>query len=308
MRMIMNAITKHDKTRNTGLIRERIQQLLPKILLAPTMLITFVFIYGFIIWTGVLSFTKSKMMPNYEFVGFSNYIKLFALDRWNVAYNNLIVFGFLFIVCSIIIGTMLAIFLDQKIRMEGVLRTIFLYPMALSLIVTGTAWKWILNPETGLQQIAHSLGFTNVKIDWLVNPDYVIYTLVIAAVWQASGFVMALMLAGLRGVDGSIIKAAQMDGASTTRIYWRIIMPMMRPVFFSAFIILSHLAIKSFDLVMVLTSGGPGYSSDLPATFMYQFTFARSQIGVGTASAMLTLMGFLAILVPYLYSEIRSQK
>ncbi len=289
-------------------LAEKIQTLLPKILLAPSMVITLVFVYGFIIWSGVLSFTKSRMLPNYEFVGFSNYEKLFALDRWTVAYQNLIIFGVLFIVASIIIGTLLAILLDQKIRMEGALRTIYLYPMAISLIVTGTAWKWILNPEIGIQKIVREMGFTDFTFDWLVNTDMVIYTLVIAAVWQASGFVMALMLAGLRGVDSSIIKAAQIDGASMPTIYRRIILPIMRPIVFSSFIILSHLAIKSFDLVMVLTAGGPGYASDLPATFMYEFTFARSQIGVGTASAMMTLMGFLAILIPYLYSELRSQK
>jgi glucose/mannose transport system permease protein len=286
----------------------QLQSALPKLLLAPTMVITVVFIYGFIIWSAVLSFTKSKMLPNYNFVGFANYEKLFALDRWSVAYTNLIVFGFLFIIICMIVGTLLAVFLDQKIRFEGTLRTIYLYPMALSLIVTGTAWKWILNPDIGIQSVMRSLGFESFTFDWIIDPNMVVYTLVIAAVWQASGFVMALMLAGLRGVDSSIIKAAQIDGASTVRIYWRIILPILRPIYFSAFIILSHLAIKSFDLVMVLTAGGPGYSSDLPATFMYTYTFSRSQIGLGTASAMLTLMGFLALLIPYLYSELRSKK
>ncbi|MGF1696628.1 sugar ABC transporter permease [Vibrio kyushuensis] len=287
---------------------DKLQILLPKLLLAPSVLLTVVFVYGFIIWTAVLSFTKSKMLPRYDFVGFDNYEKLFGLDRWQTAYQNLIIFGVMFIVIAIVVGTLLAIFLDQKIRMEGVLRTIYLYPMALSLIVTGTAWKWILNPEVGIESIVQSLGFTSFEFSWLTNPDLVIYTVVIAAVWQSAGFVMALMLAGLRSVDSSIIKAAQIDGANLPTIYWKIIMPLMRPIFFSSFIILSHLAIKSFDLVMALTSGGPGYSSDLPATFMYTYTFARSQIGVGTASAIITLMGFLALLIPYLYSELRSKK
>lgn len=285
-----------------------LQDNLPKLVLSPTILITLIFVYGFIVWSGVLSLTKSRMLPSYNFVGFANYERLFALDRWQVAYTNLIIFALLFIGISIVLGTLLAIFLDQKIRIEGVLRTIYLYPMALSLIVTGTAWKWIMNPEIGIQKLMIDIGFENFRFDWLVNSDYSIYTVVIAAVWQASGFVMAMILAGLRGVDSSIIKAAQIDGASMRIIYWRIIMPIMRPIFFSSFIILSHLAIKSFDLVLALTAGGPGYSSDLPATFMYQYTFSRSEIGVGTASAMITLMGFMAILVPYLYSEMRGSK
>lgn len=293
---------------NRASILDKVQLALPKILLAPTMALTVIFIYGFIIWSAVLSFTNSKMLPNYKFIGFDNYEKLFNLERWNVAYTNLVIFGALFILICMLVGTLLAIFLDQKIRFEGTLRTIYLYPMALSLIVTGTAWKWILNPDIGIQNIVQSLGFNEFVFDWIVDPDMVVYTLVIAAVWQASGFVMALMLAGLRGVDSSIIKAAQIDGASNFKIYWRIILPILRPIYFSAFIILSHLAIKSFDLVMVLTAGGPGYSSDLPATFMYTYTFSRSQIGLGTASAILTLMGFLALLVPYLYSELRSKK
>lgn len=285
-----------------------LQDNLPKLVLSPTILITLIFVYGFIVWSGALSLTKSRMLPSYDFVGFANYERLFALDRWQVAYTNLIIFALLFIGISIVLGTLLAIFLDQKIRIEGVLRTIYLYPMALSLIVTGTAWKWIMNPEIGIQKLMIDIGFENFRFDWLVNSDYSIYTVVIAAIWQASGFVMAMILAGLRGVDSSIIKAAQIDGASMRIIYWRIIMPIMRPIFFSSFIILSHLAIKSFDLVLALTAGGPGYSSDLPATFMYQYTFSRSEIGVGTASAMITLMGFMAILVPYLYSEMRGSK
>lgn len=287
---------------------DKLQAVLPKIVLAPSMVITLLFTYGFIFWTFTLSFTKSRMLPNYDFIGISNYTKLFSLDRWTVAYTNLLIFGVLFIVVTITLGTLLAILLDQKVRAEGALRTIYLYPFALSLVVTGTAWKWILNPEIGIEKLMHDIGWTSFKFDWLVSQDMAIYTIVIAAVWQAAGFVMAIMLAGLRGVDSSIIKAAQIDGASMPVIYRRIILPIMRPIFFSCFIILSHLAIKSFDLVVVLTSGGPGYSSDLPATFMYEYTFGRSQIGVGSASAIVTLMGFVSLLIPYLYSELRNKR
>lgn len=284
-----------------------LQRWLPKLVLAPTVIVTLLFIYGYVIWTGVLSLTKSRFLPNYNFVGFAQYEKLLDNDRWSVASLNILIFGGLFILVCLLIGVVMAILLDQKIRAEGAIRTVFLYPMALSFIVTGTAWKWILNPGLGLEKLVHDLGYESFEFDWLVDPDMAIYTLVIAAVWQSSGFVMALFLAGLRGVDSSIVKAAQLDGASMPTIYRRIILPHLRPVFFSAFIILSHIAIKSFDLVMALTGGGPGYSTDLPATFMYVTTFSRGQIGLGSASAMMMLGVILAILIPYLYSELRGK-
>ncbi len=200
---------------------------------------------------------------------------------------------------------MLAIFLDQRIRAEGVLRTVYLYPMALSLIVTGTAWKWILNPGLGIQATVRSWGFENFTFDWLIRPEMAIYTIVLAAVWQASGFVMALFLAGLRSVDTEIIRAAQVDGIPTHRIYSAIIIPTMAPIFLSAFIVLAHLAIKAFDLVIALTNGGPGYATDLPATYMYAMAFSRGDLGQAAASAMVMMMVIFAIVVPYLYSELR---
>lgn len=236
------------------------------------------------------------------------YKKLFESERWMVALKNLVIFGTLFIAICIFLGLLLAIFLDQKIRIEGALRTIYLYPMALSFIVTGSVWKWILNPELGLERLMRDIGFSSFTFDWLVNSDMAIYTVVIAAVWQSTGFVLALFLAGLRGIDDSIIKAAQVDGASLPRIYRRIIIPSLRPVFFSAVIILSHIAIKSFDLVMVLTRGGPGFSSDLPATFMYAFSFNRGRLGFGASSAMIMFMAVIAIIIPYLYSELRRSR
>ena len=286
----------------------RLENLLPKIVLAPTFVSTIVTIYGFILWTAWISFTKSRMLPRYEIEGLVQYVKLFANERWWVASKNLVIFGSLFIGICIIIGLLLAIFLDQKIRIEGTLRTIFLYPMALSFIVTGTVWKWILNPSLGLEKLVNDMGFSSFTFDWLVNSEMSIYTIVIAGVWQSSGFVMALFLAGLRGVDDSIIKAAMVDGASLPRIYLKIIIPTLRPVFFSAIMILAHIAIKSFDLVVALTGGGPGYSSDLPATFMYSFAFTRGRLGMGAASSMLMFGAVLAIIVPYLYSELRSKK
>jgi glucose/mannose transport system permease protein len=286
----------------------RLSQWMPKLVVAPSFLLAFFFIYGLIAWNGYLSLSASRLLPNYEFIGLEQYTNLFASERWWVAITNLGIFGGLFIFFGMAIGLLLAILLDQKIRVEGVLRTVYLYPMALSFIVTGTAWKWILNPGLGIEKLMQGWGFENFHFDWLINPDMAIYTVVIAGVWQSAGFVMALFLAGLRGIDDSILKAAQIDGASLPRIYWRIIIPSLRPVFFSTLMVLSHLAIKSFDLVMALTAGGPGYATDLPATFMYTMAFSRGQIGLGAASATIMLATVAALVVPYLYSELRAKR
>jgi glucose/mannose transport system permease protein len=286
----------------------RLDHWLPRLVLAPSFVLSFLFIYGLIAWNGYLSVSASRLLPNYEFVGLEQYHILWESERWMVALKNLGIFSALFIGFAMAVGLLLAILLDQKIRAEGVLRTIYLYPMALSFIVTGTSWKWILNPGLGIEHLMHQWGFESFSFNWLVDPDMAIYTVVIAGVWQSAGFVMALFLAGLRGIDDSIIKAAQIDGASLPRIYWRIIVPSLRPVFFSTLMVLAHIAIKSFDLVMALTAGGPGFATDVPATFMYTMAFNRGQIGLGAASATIMLATVAAIVVPYLYSELRSQR
>ena len=286
---------------------EWLERHMPKFVMAPSFVAILIFVYGFIGWTALVSFTKSRLLPKYDIVGTIQYDRLFQSPRWETAINNLYVFGILFIVISMCLGLILAIFLDQKIRVEGVIRTIYLYTMALSMIVTGTAWKWILNPGLGIEATVRKWGYENFTFDWLVNPDMAIYTVVLAGVWQSSGFVMALFLAGLRSVDEEIIKAAQVDGIPTWRIYSAIIIPSMAPIFLSAFIVLSHLAIKSFDLVIALTGGGPGYATDLPATYMYTMAFSRGDIGQAASSAMIMMAVVFTIVVPYLYSELRAK-
>ncbi len=281
---------------------------LPKLVVAPSFVLSLLFIYGLIAWNGYLSVSASRLMPNYDFQGFDAYLQLWESERFLTSAWNLLVFGVLFLGGSMGLGLLLAILLDQKIRAEGVLRTIYLYPMALSFIVTGAAWKWMLNPGMGIEHTVQSWGFENFTFDWIVDPDKAIYCVAIAGIWQSAGFVMALFLAGLRGIDDSIIKAAQLDGASTARIYWRILVPSLRPVFFSTIMVMAHIAIKSFDLVMALTAGGPGFATDMPATFMYSMAFTRGQINVGAASATVMLATVAAIVVPYLYSELRQRK
>ncbi|MFV0303750.1 MAG: carbohydrate ABC transporter permease [Paracoccus sp. (in: a-proteobacteria)] len=288
--------------------RTRLQDWLPRLVLSPSLAAMFVFVYGFIVYTIYLSFTGSKMLPSYDLVGFKNYATLFGLSAWSTALVNLAIFASLYIVICMAIGLTLAIFLDQKIRGEGLLRPIYLYPMALSFIVTGTAWKWFLDPGIGLEHTMHLWGWDSFKFGWIKDRNMAIYTLVIAAVWQSSGFVMAMFLAGLRGIDNEMLKAAQIDGASNWQLYRRIVIPLLRPAFMSAFVILAHLAIKSYDLVIALTGGGPGRATELPATFMYSYTFTRNQMGVGAASAVIMLMGVAAVMVPYIYSELKEKK
>ena len=289
--------------------RTRMQVWLPKLVLAPSFVTTILFVYGFIAFTVVLSFTNSRLLPSFdEWVGFENYSKLFRLSHWDIAMTNLFVFGSLYILICTLIGLTLAILLDQKIRAEGLIRPIFLYPMALSFIVTGVAWKWFLDPGIGLEAVVQGWGWESFKMGWIKDRDMAIYTVVIAAVWQSSGFTMAMFLAGLRGIDSEILKAAQMDGASTFQMYRRIIIPQLRPAFLSALVILAHLAIKSYDLVVALTGGGPGRATELPATFMFSYTFTRNQMGIGASSAVIMLMTVAAIMVPYLYAELREKK
>ena len=288
--------------------RSKLQALVPKLVLSPSVFLILVFVYGFILYTGYLSLTDSKMLPSYGLVGLANYQKLFALPHWTRSLSNLAIFASLYIVISTVIGLTLAILLDQKIRAEGALRPIYLYPMALSVIVTGTAWKWFLDPGIGLENTMHLWGWESFSFNWIKDSNLAIYTVVLAAVWQSSGFVMAMFLAGLRGVDNEIIKAAQIDGASATTIYRRIIIPLMRPVFLSAFVVLAHLAIKAYDLVIALTGGGPGQATQLPATFMYSYTFTRNLMGIGASSAIIMLVMIFSIIIPYLYSELRGEK
>ena len=296
--------------------RTRLQEWLPKLVLAPSFAAVLIFVYGFILFTAWVSFTNSRILPfvgpdgqrTFELIGFENYEKLFKLSHWEIAISNMAIFAGLYIVICTAIGLTLAIFLDQKIRGEGVLRPIYLYPMALSFIVTGTAWKWFLDPGIGLENIVQTWGWESFTFDWIKNRDFALYTIVMAAVWQTSGFVMAMFLAGLRGIDNEILKAAQMDGASNWNLYRRIIIPQLRPAFLSAFVILAHLAIKTFDLVIAMTGGGPGRATELPATFMYSYTFSRNQMGIGASSAVIMLMTIAAIMVPYLYAELKEKK
>jgi glucose/mannose transport system permease protein len=278
---------------------------LPKLLISPSAFLVLVCIYGYIMFTVYLSFTTSTMMPTYEWGGTANYDRLLELENWRVSLWNLLTFSGLFIGVSGVLGLTFAILIDQKIKAEGVFRSVFLYPMALSLIVTGTAWKWLLDPGVGLEHTVRALGWESFSFGWIKDSELAIYCVVIAAVWQTTGFVMAMFLAGLRGVDAEQVNAARVDGAKTWQIYLHIIIPQLGPIFVSAFVILAHMAIKSYDLVVALTNGGPGRSTWLPSIFMYQYTFTRNEMAVGAASSVVMLVAIAAVVLPYLLSEMR---
>ena len=253
----------------------------------------------FTLWTTWVSFTPSTLMPTNGWVGLHNYTSVLATRNWKIAFDNLLLFGFSFMLLTTLVGLALAILIDQRLRGENVLRAIFLYPLAVSFVVTGTVWSWLLNPGMGVQKLVNGLGWTDFRFDWLVNRDMAIWTVVIAAIWQASGFAMALFLAGLRSVDADLLKAAQIDGAGPLRTYTRVILPSLWPISVTVLVILLQFAIKTFDLVRALTEGGPGLATQLPALVVYDFMFQRGNLGRGSAAAVLMLLTLLAVLLPY---------
>jgi glucose/mannose transport system permease protein len=254
---------------------------------------------SFALWTIWISFTPSTLVPVSGWVGLRNYSAVMATRNWKIAFDNLLLFGGAFVLLSLLIGLVLAILIDQRIRGENVLRSIFLYPLAVSFVVTGTVWGWLLNPGIGIQKLVNDLGWTSFRFDWLVDRDMAIWTIVIAAIWQASGFAMALFLAGLRSVDADLIKAAQIDGAGPIRMYRRVILPTLWPITVTVIVIQLQFAISTFDLVRALTNGGPGIATQLPALVVYDLMFQRGVLGRGAAAAVLMLLILLAVLLPY---------
>jgi len=253
---------------------------------------------GTMLWTARVSVSSSRTFPASDFVGASQYIRLFNNERWLLSLQNVAVYGVLFIAACLIIGFLLAVFIDQKVMAEGALRTIFLYPYAMSFVATGLIWQWILNPELGIQEVLHKLGWADAKFDWIVDQDMAIYTIVIATVWQASGLVMALMLSGLRGVDDEIWKAARIDGIPRWRVYLSIVLPMLTASVSTAFVLLFVMVVKVFDAVVAMTQGGPGTASEVPAKFIMDYLFGRANIGLASAASIVLLLTVLAIVAP----------
>jgi glucose/mannose transport system permease protein len=285
----------------------------------------FVFVGG-TIWTVAFSFTSIKILPLFtpadwwdKFNGLANYTRLFNTSRWMDcpalskigtdawafkcagSFPNVITYAICFITIVMMLGFLIAVLMDQKIRAEGMFRTIYLYPFALSFIVTGHVWAWIFSPEYGLQKAVRSMGWESFSFGWIADQKMVMYAIVIAGVWQGTGFVMALMLAGLRGIDEEIWKAARIDGIPTWRTYLQIVLPMMKPVLVTTFVFVASGAIRIYDLVLATTDGGPGVSSDVPSRYIYQHFSAN--LGQSLAASTIMLLSMALILIPWIRME-----
>jgi glucose/mannose transport system permease protein len=279
-----------------------------KIAALPMIVTTLIVFVGGTLWTVLYSFTNSRLLPRLNFVGFDQYERLWETSRWLISIQNLLIFGVFSLVFTIGIGFLLAILMDQKIRFEDTFRTIMLYPFALSFIVTGLVWQWILNPEFGIQAIVRSLGWESFTFDPLGNPSVVLYGLLIAGLWQGTGFVMCIMLAGLRGIDEDIWKASRVDGIPTWKTYLFVVVPMMRPVFITTLVIVASGIIKLYDLVVAQTSGGPGNASQVPAMYVYDYMFQAQNLGQGFAASTMMLLSVLIVLIPWAYLEFGGKK
>ena len=274
-----------------------------KIASIPMVLTALVIFVGCTVWTIVYSFTGSKLLPKTKWVGLDQYERLWGESRWLISIENLAIYGVCSLILSMTIGFVLAALLDRKIRFEDTFRTIFLYPFALSFIVTGLVWQWILNPEFGVQNVVRQLGWSTFTFDPLYNADIVIFGILIAGLWQGTGLIMCIMLAGMRGIDDDIWKAARVDGISTWKTYVFVVIPMMRPVFITALVLITSGIVKVYDLVVAQTSGGPGIASEVPAKYVYDKMFLSQNLGQGFAASTMMLLAVVIILIPWAYLE-----
>jgi glucose/mannose transport system permease protein len=295
-------------------MRLKRDKLMPILFIMPSVITVGVFVYGFISWTGFISFTKwNDVLPNYTLVGFENYRKLFANMRFQIDLRNTLVFTVIFVISCLVIGLLLAIFLDQKIKSEGIFRNLFLLPMAISFVVSGVIWRWLFNPGSiqlgniGVNQLFEKLGLNFLTCGWYTDPKIGIIAVAIAAIWQFSGYTMALYLAGLRGIPVELREASAIDGADKWQIFYYIIFPLLKPITFGAIIILGHISLKIFDLVVAMTGSGPAFSCDVPALFMYDTTFRGNHFAQGASIAIILLLLISLLIIPYLISTFRKE-
>jgi len=286
----------------------------PILFITPSIVAVGIFVYGFISWTSFISFVKwNNVIPDYTLVGFENYRKLFANMRFQIDLHNTLVFTIIFVTSCLLIGLLLAVLIDQRIKGEGIFRNLFLLPMALSFIVSGVIWRWLFNPGSfqlgniGLNQLFEKLGLNFLICGWYTDPKIGIIAVAIAAIWQFSGYTMALYLAGLRGIPLELREAAAIDGASKWKTFYYITLPFLRPITFGAIIILGHISLKIFDLVMAMTGSGPAFSSDVPAFFMYDTTFRGNHFSQGASIAIILLLLISLLIIPYLITTFRKE-
>lgn len=250
-----------------------------------------------IAFSVIWSFTNSHLFPNFDWVGLKQYYRLWNTSRWLISVNNIWIFGLLSICLNMVFGYVLAVFMDQHVRQEDLLRSIFLYPFAMSLIVTGLVWQWMFDPNLGIQATIHQLGWTSFHFAPLTDRETAIYGLVVAAVWQGTGVTMAILLAGLRGIDHEIWKAARVDGIPPWRTYLFIVLPMMRGAIGTAFVLQCVSVVRVYDLIIAMTQGGPGVSTQMPAVYVIQMITNRANVGQGMAAATMMLLPIAVLLL-----------
>jgi glucose/mannose transport system permease protein len=314
------------------------------LLISPSAIAIAVFVYGFIGFTGFVSLSKwDSLVPDFTLAGLRNYRSLFAHPRFQIDLRNTVVFTVLFLGSCLVIGLLLAFLLDQRIRGEGIFRSIYLFPMAISFIVTGVVWRWLLNPgiagagSTGVNLLFDRLGLGFLKWGWFTDPTVLyihpesgmgellqrvglgalatrnfgmsvgIVSVVIAATWQMSGYTMALYLAGLRSIPEELREAARVDGASELQILRHVVLPLLQPITLSAVIILGHISLKIYDLVVAMTGPGPGFATDVPAYFMWETTFEGNHFARGASIAIVLLVMVAVLIVPYLVHTMRTE-
>jgi glucose/mannose transport system permease protein len=268
--------------------------------LMPTAFVVLFLFVGGTGWAALVSLTSSKMLANWNFVGFQQYATLFSNPRWLTSLANMVIFGLTYIGSTLVVGFLLAIFLDQRVKGESVFRTIFLYSYATSFIVVGLVWRWIFNPGMGIQDVVRDLGFASFTFDWIVNQRMAIFTIVIAAIWHGAGLVMVIALAGIRGVDAEIWKALKVDGVPAWRAYLHVILPTVRGSILTAAVLMMIGVVRLYDLVVAMTNGGPGSATEVPAKFIVDNLFERQNIGLATAASTSLLVMLLAVVVPWL--------
>lgn len=280
-------------------------------LVSPSILAVFIFVYGFIAWSGRVSLSKwVGLLPNYEWTGFSNYVNLLQDARFQIDIRNTFIFTVLFVGGSLLLGLGLAILLDQGLRGEAFFRSLFLFPMAISFIVTGVVWRWLMNPAQGSRISGLNLLFDQIGLDFLVNkwhttPQWGIAFIAIPAIWQMSGYTMALYLGGLRAIPDSLREAARVDGANELQIYRYHILPLLRPITLSAMIILGHISLKVFDLIVAVA--GKQVALDVPAIYMWTTTFDGNFYNRGAAIGMMLLLSVAVLVIPYLWYTLRTE-
>ncbi|HUV08224.1 MAG TPA: sugar ABC transporter permease [Spirochaetia bacterium] len=285
------------------------------LIVLPSVIAVGIFVYGFIGWSIRSSLSAwDGIVPDFRFVGLAHYADIFTSQRFQTDLWNTLFFTLFFLAISILFGLLLATMLDRKVKGEGLFRNIYLFPMAISFVVTGVVWRWIFSPTMGINALLKAVGLGSLTWGWFTDPakflnfHVALIPLIIAASWQLSGYTMAMYLAALRGIPAEVREAARLDGASELRTYVSVILPMLQPITLSALIVLAHISLKIFDLVYTMTGTGPAFATDMPGIFMFETTFRGNHYAEGAAISIVMLLMIAVIIIPYLYNSLRREE